>query len=74
VAATAIAVLARNRRSLDMMRTAIERAGVACSPSKVDRRASEMDFHRFERDKHRVFGRTLHQPMLLEFPDVGVDV
>ena len=29
-----IAVLSRNRRSLDTMRTAIERAGVACSPSK----------------------------------------
>jgi hypothetical protein len=34
-----IAVLSRTRGSLDTLRTAFERAGAACSPSKLDRRA-----------------------------------
>ena len=57
-----IAVLSRNWRHLDAIRTAIERAGVACSPKKLDRRAPP--------GPPRVKLTTLHSSKGLEFPVV----
>lgn len=59
-----IAVLARTRRSLETVRTAVERAGVACSPLKTDRRAPA--------GPPCVKFTTLHSSKGLEFPVVFI--
>ena len=59
-----IAVLSRTRRSLDGVRAAIERAGVPCAPSKVDRRAPP--------GPPSIKLTTLHSSKGLEFPVVFV--
>jgi len=59
-----IAVLSRTKRALDTARIAIERAGVACTSAKVDRRAPQ--------NLSAVKLTTLHASKGLEFPVVFV--
>jgi superfamily I DNA/RNA helicase len=59
-----IAVLSRTWRSLDTVRAAIERTGIACAPSKGDRRAPP--------EPAGVKLTTLHSSKGLEFPVVFI--